>query len=146
MPRVSIQLLLIVIAMTAVWFAAGECEVWVAQDLRKCVWLVAFLVPLFYTLYARGSLQAFWIGVLAGSFAYVGPRNWPVFSQIAPQFYLFKHANYGLGPNTSDRVVNTLQETTLFLSVALLSLICGFVSATIYKTVHPKRQCVSVTK
>src|SRR5687767_12076489 len=106
MPRFSTQLFFLVIAMTAVWLAAGECEVWVAQDLRKCVWLVAFGIPLFYTLYARGSLQAFWIGVLFGCLAYIGPRGWPVFSQIAPQFHLFKHTAFGHGPNTNERLVN----------------------------------------
>jgi hypothetical protein len=133
MARFGIKLLLVAVAVVALWLSTFSGFVG-GDDVRRSILLVLYLAALLNAIYSRGRERAFWIGFFAVMPVVFVPSG-SLGGFFVPQFGWVPYLTepYGAGPSGSPSYTyQAIEDTTRALWFLALSTTVGYIGAGIY--------------
>jgi hypothetical protein len=136
MPRFGTKVLLIAVAIVALWlatltgFSAGG-------DVRHSILLMVYVAALLAAIYSRGRERAFWIGFFAVMPVVIVVPSGSLGGFFVPQFGWVPYLTqpYGIGPSGSEianNVYQAFEDTVRAFWFLGLSSALGYIGAAIY--------------
>ena len=130
MPRLRISTALVFIAVIAAWFATAQLPDGIGIELRIAGRCLLFAIPVLGAIHYRATMQAFWIGCCVVILFNLSPLK-PQFEHIS---YLVQDA---LTPDPSSPMHSFMRQTIQTGCIVILAVLCGLLSALIYR--HAQR-------